>query len=425
MKRTAMIHIDAIRREYPAAWLLGEALKLRGYTVIYTSRISTHYLLKLVRPDIIVLSHCFSVPVDTIKRLKDKGTLLFITEVEGVFDVDHDIGTTYPQNVDLNLFSGVFVWNKWSKEWLLKNRSVNSNVIHNSGSIRNSLLSNFNRKTESKLRVGILGRFECINVFDNRHAFENLAIAPRHHYDRWHADLDAFYTCREIIKGLLDKGFEVSIRPHPNENVKAYSILRENLGNSLSADMSFDYTQWLESIDVLVGTVSSAFMEPYFLGVPIICIDNITGDSGPEHLSEWREIFRSSAYMPGSIAEALDLLAKGSLEPKKSNTMDNYIDNMYDLKLDGLNAIESVSDQIAKSDFDYKKNLLIPAWFSYTIKKLLDLAVILASISIKRKGAWSLGNQRQYNYNDFLHKPSRFMVKCKTKLIKNFKDRSV
>ena len=60
-RSVAVIHIDALRREYPASWLLARRLEAHGYRAILTSRTSTQRLLRLFTPDVLILSHVYAI----------------------------------------------------------------------------------------------------------------------------------------------------------------------------------------------------------------------------------------------------------------------------------------------------------------------------------------------------------------------------
>jgi hypothetical protein len=39
-----------------------------------------------------------------------------------------------------NLFAGFFVWNQWSRDWLIRQRNIEPNRVYSTGSIRNSIV---------------------------------------------------------------------------------------------------------------------------------------------------------------------------------------------------------------------------------------------------------------------------------------------
>ncbi|MBW0434114.1 hypothetical protein HGB47_10850 [Leptospira yasudae] len=410
MKKNVVIHIDTLRREYSSAWLLAKRFERLGFTVYLTSRTSTNLFLKFMTPDILILSHSFTFPQDRFRKLKEKGTKIYVAEVEGIYQVENAIASSYPEYVDFDNFEKVFVWNEWSKKWLEKNRNLEPSKVVASGCSRNDLVKHIT-VNDSKRRVGIIGRFEMVNPFDDRHPFANLRYLSAEAMERWHVDLDAFIVTRDLIKHLLSQGYKVSLRPHPNEKISSYSILEDFFGNGFEVDTNFDYYNWLESIDKVVGTVSTAFLEPYLVGIPIVCIDKLFNYKGPDNLKEWRKYTRQAAYIPESMEDLKKIFLNNSLTPKKSKALDDYTFKFYNIKSAfDSRSMEMIVDSIVKKNNHHKKGGALEFLYIPFLRYLVDAAACLRAI-LQRRGAWTLQNLRQYDYNIFLHKPSAFMVK--------------
>ena len=77
-----VIHIDTFKREYFAAWVLGQKLKKEGFNILLTSRHSTKRLLKIFFPNIFIATHINTIDTHLIKKLKKRGTKVFIHEAE-------------------------------------------------------------------------------------------------------------------------------------------------------------------------------------------------------------------------------------------------------------------------------------------------------------------------------------------------------
>ncbi|RHX91181.1 hypothetical protein DLM76_18645 [Leptospira yasudae] len=416
MKKSILIHVDALRREYSSAWLLGEAFKKKGFRVFLTSRTSTDYFLRIFRPDILILSHPFVIPQAKIRALKQKGTRIYVAEVEGIVRVDHDIAATYPEYVEFSNFSKIFVWNDWSKKWLQKNRKVDSDQIVVSGCLRNDLIQHI-RKKKSEKKIGILGRYELINPFDSRHPFENLRTMEQRHIERWHVDLDSFLIVRDLTRFLIEKGYKVSFRPHPNEKIESYSIFKKFFGPSFEVDTDFDYYSWLQGLDKVVGTVSSAFLEPYMVGIPVLCIDKLFDYKGPPNLEEWRKRTREGSYVPGTVKELQKLCLDEALAPLQSKNLDKFIYDLYQLQKNAVSDVLSIIvDRIAAENNPESDENKIGNLFQGFFRYILDVAVFFRA-QLQRKGAWTPNNIKQYDYNVLLHKPNEFMKKVKSETL--------
>jgi len=305
LKPCIVLHVDSLRRDFVALVNLKLELETSGYKVLLTSRSSTSKLLAYFTPSILILSHPFTLSVEELNSLRIRKTKIYILEVEGILNHENGIASTYPDYLDYDLFEGLFVWNKWSKNWLIANRKINSNKIYVTGSLRNHGLSMIVQNNKERI-IGILSRFELINTFDSRHFFENLlTLDPEDENNRWYferisIDSEVFSIISNLIYRLIGKGYKVSVRPHPNENIDAYRLLQKKFGKLLEIDKSYDILSWLNKLSVIVGPVSTAYTEAYLLGIPIISTEKIQRF----HLNEVSESarllknFSLSAYMP-------------------------------------------------------------------------------------------------------------------------------
>jgi surface carbohydrate biosynthesis protein len=415
--KIVIIHIDTFRREYLSAWLLGECLKKKGYKVFLTSRHSTTRFLKLFTPDIFICTHVFQLRASEIKDLVDRGVKIYINEVEGT---DHVLGvsTTYPEQyagetIDYSLFSGIFVWGKFSHDWVLQHRQINPQQVVMNGSTRQSALSRPKPKTGDVV-VGIISRFEVINTFDKRHVFYNLmSLDPEDpdwiwYYERCAIDAQTFSIVYKIMGNLVEKGYKISMRPHPNENLEGYQLLKDKFGCFFEIDQSKSINEWLSKVSAVVGTTSTAFTEPYLAKIPIISTSKIQdfhySDKDQAHLIGK---FDLAAHTPESIAEAIELCTNSELEPKSSSELDDYFDLFYSLsnKIDPIERIVTIVDA---ENNDKIKRTPVRSFIAGSILLLLDLVYILKGI-LKMRNFRSFGTLKIYNYNRFFHKPSSFM----------------
>ena len=421
-----VIHVDALRREVTAAWLLANKLKSEGFKVILTSRVSTKYLLRFFTPDVFISTHVFTLDSSELHRVADQNTLIYINEVEGT---DHEFGvsTTYPdvlnhKKLDYKIFAGIFTWSEYSRKWLIENRFLNPTAIHSSGSIRLSkyLKPQFN----GSKAIGILSRFEVINTFDGRHPFANLLdinpedLRNQWYFDRCAIDSEAFAIVCQIIEKIIDKGRVVSMRPHPNENPEPYNLLKKRFGVNFQVDDSYTINEWLEKVCVVIGTTSTGFAEPYIAGIPIITISDIlTNKYRNSFVSTLLDKFDLAAYKPENIETAAELCLRENLIPKISKPLDTYLNSFYNLNavVDPVDTIANVIKQKIKTDdrlnarYKYITVLIL-------VHSLDLLAVIIALSRLRPSLTFNL--LKNYHYNRFIHSPSLLMRSFKNKFEK-------
>lgn len=420
MKPVVVIHVDSFRREYVSNWLLGEKFKRTGYRVIITSRTSTSYLFRVFTPDIVILSHVFALRSSELAALIKRNVKVYINEVEGVINDEACIASTYPAGyINYELLSGIFVWSQWSRDWLIENRNIDPQRVHAIGSIRNSVVVK-RKVANSAPVVGILSRFELINTFDGRHNFENLLTidpeneALRWYYDRCAIDAEAFSIVSKMIGILTAKGIAVSLRPHPNENVSSYRLLQQKFGPLFIVDPSYDLTEWLSKVSVVMGPTSSAYTEAYLARVPVVSTQGIQKChySGEDRI-KIIDAFSQAAHMPKTVDEAIELCINPLLQPIDSSALNEYFDSFYSTskKNDPIDEIISIVNGDA-ANYHFPERTTY-RWLGPVLKYLIDVAS-LCRAAFTRNPLKSLRNMYQYNFSAVLHRPSAYMKRIES-----------
>lgn len=415
-RSTALIHTDALRREYPANWALAKSLEAAGYKVILSSRSSTQRLLRYFTPDVVILSHVFSLTEAELASLHQRGARIFSNEVEGEIEGNElGISGTYPREIAYRYFEKIFTWSKWSAGWLVRERQIDPARVCATGSIRLSLLRHFRPHAERR-RIGILSRFEIINTFDGRHPFDNLMsmdirdMRGRAYLERTVVEMEGFAITCQVIESLVGQGIAVSIRPHPNEGIEAYQLLQKKYGPLLDVDSSTDYMGWLQRLSAVVGTLSSAYTEPYLLGIPIVSIDALQESNYQSaHMNPFMETFSRACHRPADLASLLALCADPQLAPIRSADLQNQLSAIYSLD----NPDDPIQKVVAEVGPAGRTAHGLSGFFVRPAKLLLD-ALSIAACALKKNPRLAFRKHVIYNYNTLLHRPSSFMRTLRT-----------
>jgi len=413
-----LVHVDTFRREYTSSWLLGEELKKRGYRVALTSRLSTRLLLKFLVPDAVVLSHPFTLDPEERIKAEAKGVRFYVNIVEEVIEDNTCMEILYRDELKVETFTGLIVWSKWAADWLKKNTNITHERIHNLGSIRNSLLRRLVVKPNNNT-IGVLSRFESLNNWDERHQFMDMlnldpedydAVDTRFYFEKKLVDSESFAITCKLIRKLISAGKNISIRPHPNESVDNYKILTNEFGPRLKVDKSLDICEFLSSVDVVTGPVSSAYTEAYISRVPIVSLHAIqrfrySNKEVYESLDELSEC----AYLPKNVSEAANLCMMQDLRAKKLDRVDQYLDSFYSLS-ENPDPVLKVADLIASQRSSiantHRSLQCLHSVFLVCID-FLRLCQVLFTGSVKFSAV------RNYHYNRLLHRPTPYMKALK------------
>lgn len=412
----ALVHVDTLRREYTSAWLLAQELGARGYRVLLTSRLSTGLLLKCIVPDVVVLTHTFTLPNEVKRQARARGTRIYVNIVEEVMEDETYMGIMYRPDVEVENFDGVFVWSEWARDWVVKNTRLAASRVHCVGSIRNSVLKRLPQRNKTGV-IGVLSRFESLNTWDCRHPFMDLMgidaedttnVDTRYYFEKKLIDAEAFSLTSKLIRQLLAQGKKVAIRPHPNEFKDSYQLLENEFGPNLMIDSSKDICEFLAGVDVVAGPVSSAYTEAYIAGIPIVSLHRMQRYSYRD-----REIYESldrlseAAHLPPSVAEAVRLCLQPDLEPQRSAELDKYLDAFYSLGRHP-DPVVDVADVIAREQSQLSGFSRRYSSFAPLARLVIDILRLIQSVSFGRR-KMPFAVLRQYHYNGLLHKPSSFM----------------
>ncbi len=409
-----LIHTDALRREYKSNLELATAFRQLGHKVILTSRLSTSLLLKVIRVDLIILSHVFTLSEGEFRSMKKKRTLIIINEVEGVYHSESGVKSTYPL-LTYGLIDCLFVWNKWTKDWLIQNRDIDETKVIVSGSIRNTNKMKFdNVETDS---IGLISRFELINPFDDRHLFQNLIhinpLAKENFwfFERMSIDAEVFSLYYKIIDYFISAGRSIIIRPHPNENTASYRLLEDRFGARVKVDDNVDVREWLNSVKYVVGPLSTVYFDAYVMDKVVISTERIQRNVYTNHeYGKLIRMFEKYAYLPKTFQSLINLLETDTLQKKESEPVRKFSHSFYNYgaRIDPIDAITNYASELFKETSKKRDNIKFIIVLGVLI--LIDgLRIIqyLCSSDVSK----SLTLIKNYHLNTFLHFPNFFAGK--------------
>ena len=126
---------------------------------------------------------------------------------------------------------------------------------------------------------------------------------------------------------MIDRDIQILLRPHPNEDIRPYKLLKEKLGKNFDVDYDVDYTNFLNNVSLILSPTSTALNEPYMSKIPIVSLSGIFGTTNNvEHHQLFNKMFSLISYNPKNIDEIIQLCSQPILEPKRVAEVDeNWI----------------------------------------------------------------------------------------------------
>jgi len=405
-----IIHIDTLRREFSYCYVLAKVFESLGYRVLLASRRNLKAILSVLSPQILILSHSFTLPKESLRKIKDEKTNIYIIPVETVGDETLMYPTAFPGDIDCSVFNGIFMWNNHFKDWLVRERGADPDRVYVFGSPRLNLCR-FIKKKKNNNVIGFIGRFEFINDYAKRMPLSTLLTLPETHeyfFYRWFAEIEGSFIYGRLIPYLIESGYKISIRPHPHEYPATYNILKHTYGGKVLIDDSVDFLGWLENVDALVATLSTSLTEAHILGKPIISIDKMFKENYMIHFDKHLESYLSVCHTPASVDEAKELLKKPLTSKCPGEEMNAFLKRYYNVKDDkGFSSLENIVRVVHSQNRDTARVNKLTWSLARVLYVAIDTVLLLKNV---RHRAFYLN--RHYNFCFLIHKPTDFMKRA-------------
>lgn len=275
----------------------------------------------------------------------------------------------------LSKINGFFLWGK-SHYKVLKNYSkeISNKCIIVGHPRHDKTFYKKNSKKNKKFSVGLVSRFDRINIFDDRINFENIyngwldKFSFNYAFDNkrnlehqfFNLVLD-FRFFLDIILLLNKKKIIPEIRPHPRENRNNWFKFR-NKANLDFEIGKFDETfvDWINRQDLIICSASTSLYDCVLLNKNTIVIDNLSNERakhGNLYLDDFDPIIK---YLnrPKSIETIEKILFKKS-KVKFTKSLKKLLNNEVNYP-DHNNSLEKIKNVLttnlsAETDFNYFK----------------------------------------------------------------------
>ena len=133
-----------------------------------------------------------------------------------------------------------------------------------------------------------------------------------------------------IKKILSDTNYNVSIRPHPLEQIESYYLYKKdwfkNLHTRVHIDNSLSFTEWAQNQKIIVSPTSLSCIDAFLLKKPIVNIDYIAGIYKYNHDRCWmNKQWQSLAYMPKTLNDFIDKIKSNKLKVIKNTSIEKQL----------------------------------------------------------------------------------------------------
>ena len=348
-KPRILIRAFTCRRDVASALILEKCLKFLGCEVIVSSIRDFSRNLKYWKPDVAV-SNVLNTSYHVKKINSNIKTVFF--DGEGLLPNDMSHHITLKNNphlmksIDMYLLWGDVVFKE------IKSAFPHLKNIHVVG-WSNLDFIRYNSWDINKKTIGFVMRSPVIN--DHQGVPTIRTICNPGNLGRVKQQCESFVTSFECIKEILEKtSYNVSIRPHPLEQIDSYNKyknfwFKEN-ASRVKVDETLCFAEWLMSQKLIVSPTSTSSLEAYLLKVPIINIDFLAGnvEMNREHAqccAEWQDL----AYLPKTLEELIKLINSPDCKVKNDEIIEKQLQNYCNWHVPGsysLRASKLIRDLI-------------------------------------------------------------------------------
>lgn len=179
--------------------------------------------------------------------------------------------------------------------------------------------------------VGVVMRFGTIN---NHEGIPPIRTLPNpDNLERVIVECRSFVGTIRAIQAVLDNTkFDVSLRPHPLEQIESYDLYKhywfkkEHL-HRVNIDATLSFSHWAREQRAILSPTSTSLLEAYLLKVPVINIDRLSGtDEFANSYDELTKTWQASGLQPSDPTELADILGRGLPDVKSNAALDAQID---------------------------------------------------------------------------------------------------
>jgi hypothetical protein len=413
MKSKVLIHCMSLNRDIGVSYILGRLLKNHNCDYLIAS--NNNLLSKRMRlwnPDAVYFATAGRS--NAIIKAYPKAKLFFCSG-EGGETYDNFDEQFFLDNIDvLKRVERIFLWGKNGLDHVhryikennisLKKQDIEKFVIVGHPRLDVMKFAKKREEKPEKITIGFIGNSSIINPVKKVHYVTKFLNNPEKYDEMVHA-FDLLNSYVMIMNGLGFAKFQYSYRPYPLDDFNTYTQSNLVKQKKLSIDKSLDFSTWLNSVDIVIGDVSSTFPQIALSNIPFINISKIVKCSPSRFSCAILEKFRlySEKYSPESIVE-LTKLIRSMVEDTGRTEIDygmkcfDYLDYLYHSKNMDESSIKQMADDIFHLlSLKTRKKIGLPTFIVNAFESLLFL-----SQSINHKN-----DLDHFNYNSSRHNCSK------------------
>lgn len=306
MKYRILIRAFTLRRDIGVSYVLAELLRKQGCDVYIACCRNYARMLAKWKPHAVIINTTGAV--ETTKRISPHTKIIHFPG-EGGEAIDGGDIAALKRLGTYDLIDLLLLWGNITQDAMHKNFAGNLDKLKVCGNGRLDLIK-FAPPVEKRNTIGFIGRFANLNYYDKRPTI--FTLVDPNFLENVRSECTQFVAmCKNIEHIVKSTSLNVSIRPHPLEAPEGYFRLKEEYGERVEIDDTYEFSYWASKQKMMIGTASSGFLEAYLLKIPVITIDKITGaDKLTEEKYKLNMMLYDMSYLPTTQEELFELVQK-------------------------------------------------------------------------------------------------------------------
>jgi len=394
-KTRIVIKGHKLRRDVAANLVLKRVLERVGFKVFLTNQQNHTKILLSWRPHI-VIEETPSIS-STKKRLPN--SIFVLLHTEGALAEN-----LLPVLEDVRKYDYIFCWGndqyKKLKEYCPE-LSIKNKIIVTGNPRMDLIKSNGDHiNYMGNKSIGIMSSGRILYRCDHPDVLQLLSIVKNEKTKNSPGtDGEIYYLFLQIIDKILNKtNYNISFRPHPNEQICAFKFLEKKYPKRFFVDNTLDLAKWVRKQRIVVSTASSSYLEAYLEKIPCVNLDKMTGldmskVAGDNQLNAYK-----TAILPNNLQSIIKIVKNPPIV-SRNDDIENLLINNFNKNNSPISSVVKMVLRIEQEIKQKSFNVSFPYWVMLAVSFVLSV-----------RGYLKNKHMKDYSYEKLFHKTPKYLI---------------
>ncbi len=366
-----MFIIDNPYRELWGISAVSACLREQGISSVIASKANYPWYWEYYRPEAVVFPRVTNEMADFVRSIAERSWIFLIPSEHGNGFRDKVLANIAARRPDggsvgdsaVAYVDMAFLGGNNQYEWLREEKILDERQMQITGTLNSDhwCLAREKKKSQrTKSRIGIATTNKSILFgMPVRSVVGLLDLHRSGHWEEslWRVDFATYELAHtllltEVIEGLRQTGWNVSLRPHPHEYVAQWRRYVRMIGSGVELNRTLRVDEWLDTVSVVLASFSTVSIDAIAHGIPSLTIHALLPERVLNTLPAAKKPFLAPyAWSPKSLDEFFELVEKarrGALAPSPEPELAyKFMDENFNFPRDFL-ACEAIAQTVAR-----------------------------------------------------------------------------